>query len=287
MFGLVWQKPTHCKKHKLDNYVDVQSHRCKYSNCTKRPLYALPGQKPTHCAKHKLENQIDVKRRLCTTKNCDKTAKYNKPGYSPDFCREHKQECMILNPTKKLKDEVKECSFCNHVIHYNAEYCKGCKTYIALGNKTVKYHKKENEIKFLLDENKIAYTHDKIVVDGCSRKRPDFHIRTNNGKVIILEVDEFQHKRKNYSCECELSRMKQIFFDVGEENLLFIRYNPDSYISINGIEFTKRQRSEYLVKYLKQHLDNSSFGKLGVVYLFYDGFVLDQEIEQLDPYGAN
>jgi hypothetical protein len=112
-------------------------------------------------------------------------------------------------------------------------------------------------------------------LEGCSKKRPDFQVQTEWGTVIV-EVDEFQHKRKNYSCECELTRMKQIYYDVGTSHLLFIRYNPDSY---KPLEERKQIhcnfREEILIK-LVQHFSkvaNKPADNLSVLYLFYDGHV--------------
>lgn len=115
-------------------------------------------------------------------------------------------------------------------------------------------------------------------------KRPDFIITTNWG-TVILEIDEHQHNRKNYPCECEVSRMKMLYFDVGVKNLLFIRYNPDAYINIPGQKnYTLKERQEYLIKYINEYLTTKSHENLGVVYLFYDGFINPPEIENIDPY---
>ena len=286
-FGEIGKPKQYCKDHRPEGSVDVRQGKCKHSGCYKRRYYNEDGQKPLYCKDHRLGNHINVIGKKCIEMNCKILALYGKPGYPLEYCSHHKKPGMIRNSTKKPKDEVKECSFCNHVIHYNDEFCKGCQVYIKLGNNTVKFHEKENEIKNLLDDNKIPYTHDKIVVNGCSKKRPDFYIYTSTGKVIILEIDEFQHKRKNYSCECEVTRMKQIFFDIGTQNVLFVRYNPDSYKPIIGKEYTNKQKQNYLIKYLKQTIEESSFGKLGVTYLFYDGFIINQEIEQIDPYDVS
>lgn len=128
-------------------------------------------------------------------------------------------------------------------------------------------------------------THDKVIPDGCSKRRPDFIIYQNN-YTIVLEVDEFQHQRKSYACECEITRMKQIYYDIGLENckLLFIRYNPDDYKPVYGNVFATVQRLD-LTKYLNNvpHLKSD----INVLYLFYDGFTqLAPETEYLDPHNA-
>ena len=151
----------------------------------------------------------------------------------------------------------------------------------------MKTHNKELEIKALLEENfdSDIFNHDRTVTGGCSRKRPDFLLTTTWGN-IVLEVDEFQHKRKTYPCECEISRMKEIYFDCGVENLLFIRYNPDSYKTTTCEKpMIKRKRQELLIKIINQQLKTKEVENLGVMYLFYDYFSIDAiEIEHIDPY---
>jgi len=125
-------------------------------------------------------------------------------------------------------------------------FVKGCKLYISLGNKTVKLHQKELAIKTVLEENfdSDIFDHDKQVRGGCSKRRPDFLLLTEWGNIIV-EVDENQHNRKTYPCSCEVSRMKEIYFDCGVEHLLFIRYNPDKYKTLDGekkVHYTKRRK---------------------------------------------
>ena len=193
---------------------------------------------------------------------------------------------MIRNPLKYGKNDVKECTYCLEEIHYKDDYCPSCKQFNILG-KTVKTHNKELEIKALLEENfdSDIFNHDRTVTGGCSRKRPDFLLITTWGN-IVLEVDEFQHKRKTYPCECEISRMKEIYFDCGVENLLFIRYNPDSYKTTTCEKpMIKRKRQELLIKIINQQLKTKEVENLGVMYLFYDYFSIDAiEIEHIDPY---
>jgi len=76
--------------------------------------------------------------------------------------------------------------------------------------------------------------------------------------------------------------MKQIYMDVGVENLLFIRYNPDKYLNIPGhANYGIIAREQYLLKYISERDMHQG---LGVVYLFYDGFMSPPEIEYFDPY---
>ena len=68
---------------------------------------------------------------------------------------------------------------------------------------------------------------DKINQDGCSKKRPDLLIDLGY-QLIIVEVDEKQHK--NYDYICDNKRIMQISQDNGHRPIIFIRFNPDSYL---------------------------------------------------------
>jgi len=80
--------------------------------------------------------------------------------------------------------------------------------------------------------------------------------------------------------------MKEIYFDCGVENILFIRYNPDTYKTITDSKpIIKKKRHELLIKIIQYHLENMEVKNLGVMYLFYDFFSESAiEIEHILPY---
>ena len=275
------KKAEYCKEHSPPGYVNVKSKTCLDPNCEKQPNYGKKGSKKAeYCKEHSPPGYVDVKSKTCLDPNCETRPSYNFPGYSPEYCKKHSQKRMVIYPLKKPKDEDIVCQYCSTVIHYNEQFCSSCKKYIELGNKTVKAERKELEIKCLLEENEIKFIHDTVVSGACSKRRPDFLIPTRWGH-IVLETDEHQHNRKTYSCECEITRMKQIYQDVGEQNMLFVRYNPDSYKCVSGKPYDKLKRQEYLVKYINGMI-NTDYSGLGVVYLFYDYFTENVEIERID-----
>ena len=254
---------------------------CKYENCGKYCVYGKRGtKKAEYCKEHSPLGYVNVKSKTCIHPNCETRATYNFSGYSPEYCKKHSLKRMVIYPLKKPKDEDILCQYCSSVIHYNEQYCSSCKKYIELGNKTVKTKQKELEIKTILEENEIKAIHDTVVSGACSKRRPDFLIPTRWGH-IVLETDEHQHNRKTYSYECEITRMKQIYQDIGEQNMIFVRYNPDNYKTISGKPLEKIKRQDFLVKYINGLINTDYFG-LGVVYLFYDYFTENVEIEKID-----
>ena len=69
--------------------------------------------------------------------------------------------------------------------------------------------------------------YDKKIADGCSSKRPDLLLDLGY-MIIIIEIDENQHEK--YDSSCENNRMMIISKDIGHRPMVFIRFNPDSYI---------------------------------------------------------
>jgi hypothetical protein len=273
------KKAEYCVDHKPEGYVDVKSKTCLM--CEKLPTYGIKGtKKAEYCVEHKPEGYVDVVNKTCLM--CEKQPHYGVAGYSAEYCATHKDKFMIIHPTKVKVGDFKECAYCKNKIHYRQDFCRSCNNYNKTG-KTFNRGKKELEIKLLLQENKIEFKHDTIIPEGCSKRRPDFYINTNRG-IIILEIDEHQHNRKGYTCECEVTRMKQIYMDCCVSNVLFIRYNPDAYISLKGRPYGKDKRENYLIEYLKDSMFKDSFQKLTVVYLFYDGFYNSPEIDEINPY---
>ena len=64
---------------------------------------------------------------------------------------------------------------------------------------------------------------------GCSKRRPDVYIDKFT-HIVIIECDENQHKNEEYN-SCENKRTMELFQDFGNRPIVFIRFNPDSYVN--------------------------------------------------------
>ena len=131
---------------------------------------------------------------------------------------------------------------------------------------TRKLYKLDNALK-QRDEFK---QYDKQVDGGfCGRERPDFAWETPT-HVVILEVDEDQHK--HIARECEDVRMKNVTSSYGMP-VYWIRYNPDHFNDV-WPQLTDTVRQQMLVDVIRESLsakpDNTS-EYCRVKYLFYDG----------------
>jgi len=178
------------------------------------------------------------------------------------------------------------CHICCVLLDTPLEHtCQTCLSTLASG-KTTRRKVKENRVHDILACRFKISLYDARLPGGCSSKRPDFIIESEPDSIVVIEVDEHQHQRSTYSCECEITRMRQIYFDWGVEGgkMTFIRYNPDTYKPSYGVEFNQARREDWLIKLLHGYKTPERPG-IYVIYLFYDGFTeLNAEWEHAEPY---
>jgi hypothetical protein len=95
------------------------------------------------------------------------------------------------------------------------------------------YRRKEKHVSDHIQEkfSHIDIKFNKQVEDGCSKRRPDILIEMGS-HILIVEVDENQHR--NYNTSCEVTRLNELYTDLGDRPIVFIRFNPDKYYNENG-----------------------------------------------------
>ena len=239
------------------------------------------------------KEEIDKKRNL--SENKEKRSNYDKIYYKNNqekklnYSKEYKKNNKCIH--KKRKDCCIECSpniacqLCNYTNIQSSNYkpyCAPCHYYLNPKLEcSIQFKLKEN---LMVDEIKkefsnLNFTFDKRIDSQCSsNKRPDIRIELYTCS-IILECDEFQHKRE--SKECELERMQLIYEDLGNRPIIFIRFNPDNYINKEGekIEgcFKKdktlnksewKKRIQKLKERINYYLETKP--EYDIEYLFYD-----------------
>lgn len=105
----------------------------------------------------------------------------------------------------------------------------------------------------------------------CGSVFPDFTFEFHN-KVIILEVDEFQHRRTGYKPRCDLVRMQDIVNSYGMLPVCIIRYNPDRCkIAGKRIYPHGMEKHEVLLNSLKNAISNDIWNDhITLNYICYD-----------------
>lgn len=277
-FGYLNGTPKKCFLHKKENMIDITRKKCE--KCQLNAEYGELFTKKTHCYKHKLANEFYKNKPICEFDDCLKNAFYTNDGSNyPIRCEYHKfdEDINIIE---------KECKKCNLVFFLNEKtgLCNYCNDY-----EINKIHKiKETKTLNFLKENRIEFiSEDKIPENGCSKYRPDAVIDFVYF-IVIIEIDEYQHK--NYNNKCEMTRMIQLHQDYGGIPVIFIRFNPDNYyireddkkkiIKANNKRFGVLLETIKRLENLKK-IEDKKLPSLSVCYLFYDNY-MEPEFKEID-----
>ena len=264
-FNLKGLKPEYCKSCKTDEMINVVNDPCKCGKST-RPNFNFEGLRPEYCSQCKTDGMIDVTHKRCKCGKFQPSFNYN--DLQPEFCKLCKKDGMVLL-RKRLCIVCKQnqCSF--NLYGLKPRYCKQCKTEeminvvdkckndmcVNSGNIKYKYYcsfcyqhlfpddeltknirlkTRENYVRDFLKENFDGFVHDIPLWTGncdCShRRRIDFRKLIGN-TLLCIEVDEEQHKR--YNNKDEEIRYDDLFMIHGGK-FVFIRFNPDKFINLNG-----------------------------------------------------
>lgn len=227
------KKAQYCGDCKKDGMINIKSHKCIKCNI-KHPSFGLPDNKVAqYCRDCKKDDMINIKSPKCII--CKKIeASFGLPNDKKrQYCFNCKKDDMVNVKDNKCKSEW--CSTIAIVKKYEG-YCAYCFTNIYPDKPVSRNYKtKEREVVNFVKDNFEEFTikTDKKIYDGCSRKRPDIFIDLGY-QVVIVEVDENQHR--DYDCSCENKRLMELSQDVNHRPIVFIRFNPDDY-TIGDIKF--------------------------------------------------
>jgi hypothetical protein len=222
----------------------------------------------------------------------DKRKSYCKECGGSQICEHSKRrtQCIVCNPSCS-------CIDCKSIFVNKRSYfyplCQACFcNKYPDHEKSTLYKIKERHLRDELINrfpyNNITMIFDKIVDGGCSKRRPDVLIDMLS-HCIIIECDENQHK--NY--ECENRRTMELYTDLGNRPLVFIRFNPDSYTDmykkvpgcfkplINVEDIHKKRfydinkeewerRIDLLEEIVKKHIETVPDRSITEIKMFYD-----------------
>ena len=277
----------YCATHKKEGMVDVKHKTCIHEGCRKIPTFNTEGEaNALYCATHKKEGMVDVKSKTCIHEGCRKIPTFNTEGEANAlYCATHKKEGMI-----DVKNKTCIHNWCSiRATDKYDGYCLRCYIYTFPDKPVARNYKtKERAVVEFVCERFPEHTWitDKKVNDGCSIRRPDILVDLGY-QVLIIEIDENAHQ--DYDCSCENKRIMELSQDVGHRPIVFIRFNPDSYIkydkkipscwdnNINGICVVKYKEDwEYRLSILEEQIKywtsscNSTTITLEIIQLFYD-----------------
>jgi len=277
----------YCATHKKEGMVDVKHKTCIHEGCRKRPTFNTEGEaNALYCATHKKEGMVNVKSKTCIHEGCRKIPTFNTEGEANAlYCATHKKEGMV-----DVKSKTCYHNWCSiRATDKYDGYCLRCYIYTFPDKPVARNYKtKERAVVEFVCERFPEHTWitDKKINDGCSMRRPDILVDLGY-QVLIIEIDENAHQ--DYDCSCENKRIMELSQDVGHRPIVFIRFNPDSYIkddkkipscwdnNINGICVVKYKEDwEYRLSILEEQIKywnsscNSTTITLEIIQLFYD-----------------
>lgn len=174
-------------------------------------------------------------RKRCEENNCFKYAIYGhliNNTVKIKYCRDHKKDEMITF------DKCRNCLYTsyNRRIPNNKHYCSSCyvvlfpnETY-SINYKNHTHILKQDLIHDIFKNMSVINwdSYDKVIEDTCCKRRPDY-FKDFITHSIILEVDENQHD--TYDMPCERKRELSLYYGLAKRPLIFIRFNPDSFIT--------------------------------------------------------
>lgn len=274
----------YCSVHKKNDMINVKLNKskCNVDGCYKYGDYCyINNLKERFCGYHKKDNMVAF-RRLCKENNC-----YNY-RYCKDklYCKEHlqiqqtniiccisncknnysiiynsKKYCNKHDPVKNDTNVKNLCKYCNNEPN-SAYICIRCvKAYNKKEWSVVNYIKKNIDTKFEYNTSNM--------LNGCSKRRPDVYFELDK-YVVIVEIDENQHKAYNDICEC--ARLNEIVNGIGGRSVIIIRYNPDkTYNKKKEVKFDSKEKLDTLIKTIKDELikDYENF-IVKLIQLYYD-----------------
>ena len=230
--------------------IDIKHPKCTV--CGIRASYGIPCNIPSKCAQHKTDDMIAEPRKKCSKKNCNQIATYGLE--KQNHCEHHKTTDEVYLVERKCK----KCGTIDVLIN------DMCVNFCSLEEKAnrIKKYKKLKEIRIvniLTEKYKKPCEYNVRVHRECGGKNSEekeigYDYGTHK---IYIEVDENQHR--SYCAMGEVNRMKNIYMNEGGVPIIFIRYNPDSFLT-NGkkCKLSQSKKENELINLIKcyENVDN-------------------------------
>jgi len=253
--------------------------RCKVEDCKK----SAQG-KTDYCKAHGGGAR-------CKVEDCNKSAQGK-----TEYCAAHGggARCKVENCKKSARGKTEYCAA--HGGGARCPYCidfpdsrSGCKKYDGYcatcfknvfpkdpRSKIIRQKSKEDKVRNFLNIHRPGFIHDTSIhtehCDCTHRRRIDHRLLVGN-TLIAVETDERQHR--SYKQKDQIDRYDDLYM-IHSGKWIFIRFNPDSYIDINGRKVNPdlTDRLFVLLNEIDKHIERATNGvnnELVEIYkLYYD-----------------
>jgi hypothetical protein len=267
MYGFCGEKKRFCYNHQLVGMTSLFSSKCKFEGCkTTTRLFGNHITGRAFCAKHH-DKKIHWKLTTCKHVKCRDIATHSESGCFPfSLCHEHA-------PAQYNSVHETICVDCGILLLCDEDG----KCFLTCTKKHAERQKRtENALNAFLEKKNMDFLRDVSPSTDCTLQRPDFTFRTPYG-VIVIENDENQHR--HLTEETETRRMICLHQAFGEP-VHFIRFNPDSFFTNNGVKqyMDLSDRHKVLFSVLRQILETpqeffSTHPFLSTQKLYFNGFI--------------
>lgn len=246
--------PHHLKSHQ-DTHVEQPSFKCQICDAVYQHFTSLSK----HMAVH---NNLDHLRHPCPIEGCSK--RFSRKDYLDQHVVTHTGEKPFECP-----DPLCDMAFNNRGnlhTHYQRFHTPEAQTSMK---------RAEEAVACAFDEAGIKYRREHRVEYSCFEQgyaRVDFLIDCPGG-VILLEIDEGQHKRETPECEASRISKIQAALALGGLSLpcLFLRFNPDAYrVSGTLQRLSKKNRRAALVDLVLAKSFSHADPQFSILYMYYD-----------------
>ena len=243
-------------------------HKAWKQNCTTciPKLLCTHKIRKQHCTTctPKLLCTHKVQKRNCTT--C-KGSRICECGVHKQYCKKHGGSQLCCSPFCETQANPKYVII-DKASGKKRKYCQHCYINIFPDQPASRNFKNKERAVCEFIKEEIGYLNplfDKRL-GACSKRRPDVFIDCLT-HVIIVEIDEFQHRA--YKRVDEIKRLKELHQDVALRPLVALRFNPDHYkITCKKFPGCFSARTGYLLDAQKKNWANRLF-ELGSKIKFY------------------
>ena len=229
-----FKRPSHLKTHKANKHdINVMWYKCTELSDNGKPCH-YESKKSDHVKRHK-EFVHDI------------------GAYTCNFCMQNRNSHIPYNDAKGKHHICRTC--------YNK--CTGKESRIE--QIASDYLDEHFGTEFLLGSD------DSLKKMGATlRYRPD-KFYASGDLVLMVEIDEHQHKYNNGSYDCEEKRISDIYDKICGKTLVCIRWNPDVYKLVNGeVKHKRADRLSLLLKTMQTIIKNPPKEKIHNYYMYYD-----------------
>lgn len=259
---------------------------CTVPGCVGKPTYGLPGEPGKYCPSHKEPGMLQDSKKTCKTslplrKTCKRPATH---GWKiPEACEEHssanhanlvERACVSC----KLLDVVGsdgQCGKCNSAVNH--------RLVLAKINELLEYLQDKRKHHFVDAHVKAFLTDPAVATAAGVRRLPDgvFSAPTHH-VLLFVDVPGIEALPPADEQHADMKRLVEVAKQhapatTGFLPLIFIRFNPDQFASMDNAtkkKFNKslKARREHLVARLKELLALVPAEEASLIWIFFDQY---------------